>query len=173
MFYNKLKNVRFREMIFENLKKFIYLIENQRSGNPREAARKLAVSDRTLSNYCQILKNELLAPLVYDKFRETYIFNGSGRLVWEWVEGESLTVDSLGFKNKRLNCLNEIIKRAFFRNTGNVKTLASSLGISERNLHYYIELLKLEFNVPLYFDRKINSYVLQTSGCLYFRWQEN
>jgi hypothetical protein len=159
-------------MIFENLKKFIYLIENQRTGSPKEACRKLSVSNRTLSNYCHILKNELGAPLVYDKFRETYLFNGQGKIIWEWVEGEKHIIDSGDFKNKRLKCLNEIIQRAFTKNTGSVKSFSSSLGISERNLHYYVELLKLEFNVPIYFDRKINSYSLQTSGCLYFRWQE-
>lgn len=161
-----------RSMIFENLKKFIYLIQNQRTGTPREAAVKLAVSNRTLLNYCNIIKNELGGPLVYDKFRETYVFNGSGKIVWTWVDGIEPIIDHHTFKNKRLKCLNEIILRAYEKNTGNVTSFSLSLGISERNFHYYIELLKLEFNVPIYFDRKINSYVLQTKGCLYFRWQE-
>ncbi len=159
-------------MIFENLKKFIYLIQNQITGTPREAADKLAVSSRTLVNYCYLIKNELGCPLVYDKFRETYMFQGSGKIVWVWVEGIEPIIDQYNFKNKRLKCLNEIIQRAYHKNTGNVAAFSLSLGISERNFHYYIELLKLEFNVPIYFDRKINSYVLQSKGCLYFRWQE-
>ncbi len=160
-------------MIIENLKKFIYLVDNQRTGNPREAARKLAISDRTLLNYCYIIKNELGAPLVYDKFRETYFFNGSGKIEWNWVEGAEPILDNHCFKNKRLHCLNEILKCTFLRNSGSVKSFSKRLGISERSLYYYVELLKLEFNVPLNFDRKINAYVLQTAGCLYFRWQEN
>jgi transcriptional antiterminator len=160
-------------MIFQNLKKFIYLIDRQITGNPQEAAKKIEVSERTIHNYCHLIRNELGAPLVYDKFRGTYIFDGPGELVWEWLEGFELICEEKSFKNKRLNCMNEIVKRSKEKKTGSVKTLAEYLNISERNLHYYIETLKLEFNVPLYFDRKLNSYALQTSGCLYFSWREN
>lgn len=160
-------------MVFENLKKFIYLIDRQMTGNPQEAAKKMEVSERTIHNYCHLIRNELGAPLVYDKFRGTYLFDGHGELVWEWIEGVDAIMDTASFKNKRLNCLNEILNSSIAKNTGNVKTLAKNLKISERNVHYYIETLKLEFNVPLYFDRKLNSYTLQTAGCLYFRWREN
>ena len=35
-------------MIFQNLKKFIYLIDRQITGNPQEAAKKIEVSERTM-----------------------------------------------------------------------------------------------------------------------------
>jgi DNA-binding CsgD family transcriptional regulator len=159
-------------MIFQNLKKFIYLIDRQTTGNPYEAAEKIEVSERTIHNYCHIIRNELGAPLIYDKYRGTYLFNGNGELVWEWLEGDNMVTDKQSFKHKRLNCLSELLKWSIAEKTGNVKTIAKKLNISERNVHYYIEILRLEFNVPLVFDRKINSYSIKTTGCLCFRWRE-
>jgi hypothetical protein len=160
-------------MFIQNIKKFIYLIESQITGNPERAAAKLEISNRTLHNYCHLIKNELNAPLAYDKFRETYYFSTEGSLKWHWVEGIEFLSDGYHFKNKRLSSLNDIVNMALAKNTGGSKILASKLKISERNLFYYIDLLRTEFNVPIYFDRQVNSYVIQNRGFLSFRWQIN
>jgi transcriptional antiterminator len=76
-------------MNIEKVKFFIHLIEKQRTGTPSEVAEKLKVTERTIYSYVHILKNEMRAPIEYNKFRKTYQFERPGRLCWEWVKAET------------------------------------------------------------------------------------
>jgi hypothetical protein len=76
-------------MNIEKVKFFIHLIEKQRTGTPAELAEKLKVTERTIYSYVNILKNEMRAPIEYNKFRKTYQFERPGRLHWEWVKAET------------------------------------------------------------------------------------
>jgi transcriptional antiterminator len=72
-------------MKIEKVKYFIHLIEKGRTGTPSEVAEKLNVSERTIYSYVNILKNEMNAPIEFNKFRKSYEFERPGKLCWEWV----------------------------------------------------------------------------------------
>lgn len=72
-------------MNIDKVKYLIHLIEKERTGSPREFAQKLNVSERTIYFHLSILKNELKAPIIFNKFRNTYQFERKGKLNWEWT----------------------------------------------------------------------------------------
>jgi DNA-binding transcriptional LysR family regulator len=73
-------------MKIQTVKYFIHLVEKGRTGTPSECARKLMVTERTIYFYVKRLKSDLEAPIVYNKFRNSYEFSRPGRLNWEWVK---------------------------------------------------------------------------------------
>ena len=73
-------------MNIEKVKYFIHLVEKGRTGTPSELAEKLNVSERTIYSYVNILKNEMNAPIEFNKFRKSYEFGRPGKLCWEWVK---------------------------------------------------------------------------------------
>lgn len=48
------------------------LIVTKKTGAPKELAKKLELSDRSLHYYIAFMKNEMMAPIVYDSKMETY-----------------------------------------------------------------------------------------------------
>ncbi len=54
------------------------------TGTPSELAKRLDLSERMVYNYVRLLKEDLNAPVAYNKFRRTYHFGEKGRIVWEW-----------------------------------------------------------------------------------------
>ncbi|MBP6089739.1 MAG: HTH domain-containing protein [Crocinitomicaceae bacterium] len=78
-------------MNIEKIKYFIHLIEKERTGTPSEVAQKLNVTERTIYYYLQILKNDLNAPIEFNKHRKTYQFERMGKLNWEWRKAEPTT----------------------------------------------------------------------------------
>lgn len=76
-------------MRIDKVKYFIHLVEKGRTGTPSELAEKLNVSERTIYYYVHILKNELNAPIEFNKFRKTYQFERPGSLQWKWIKAET------------------------------------------------------------------------------------
>jgi transcriptional antiterminator len=71
-------------MNIAKIKNLIRLIEKERTGTPKELARRLELSERMVYNYVGVLRKDLNAPIVYNRFRQTYQFQEPGQLEWEW-----------------------------------------------------------------------------------------
>ena len=52
------------------------LIKMERTGNPRELAMKIVVSERTVYNYLDFMKTELQAPISYNTNKKSYCYDG-------------------------------------------------------------------------------------------------
>lgn len=50
------------------------LVLTETTGNPRELAERLGVSERSIYNYMSFIKTELNAPLEYDTLKKTYYY---------------------------------------------------------------------------------------------------
>jgi transcriptional antiterminator len=70
---------------------------------------------------------------------------------------------------KNMQLLIELIKQ---RNTGNPKKIAEILGVSERQVYTYLEILKIEFRVPIKYNKKEKTYFFTEEGELKLQWQE-
>jgi transcriptional antiterminator len=75
-------------MNITNIQLLIELIEQQNTGNPAELAKKLAVSERMIYKYLDILKSEFNAPIKYNHSQKTYYFTEAGSLDLRWQDGE-------------------------------------------------------------------------------------
>lgn len=51
------------------------LICIERTGRPKELSQKIGISIRTLYEYIAFMKNELRAPITYNKNKESYAYN--------------------------------------------------------------------------------------------------
>jgi len=65
---------------------------------------------------------------------------------------------------KIIECINE-------ENTNNPLEFANNLNISERMVYKYISVLKSEFDAPIKFCRKRNTYFFAEKGNLNLTWQ--
>ena len=54
------------------IKKIHSKILAESTGNPKIFAMKLNVSERTIYNYINFMRNELKAPIIYNRFKGTY-----------------------------------------------------------------------------------------------------
>jgi hypothetical protein len=72
-------------MNISKIKNLIHLIEKERTGTPKELAKRLELSERMVYNFVGILRKALNAPVGYNRFRQTYQFQEPGQLVWEWM----------------------------------------------------------------------------------------
>ena len=66
------------------IKQFILLVEKERTGSPKEVAKKLSVSDRMIHNYVHLLKNSFEVPIEYNRYKKSYTYTSKGKLLWEW-----------------------------------------------------------------------------------------
>jgi transcriptional antiterminator len=73
-------------MNIKKIKYFIYLVEKERTGTPKDLAVILDVSERTIYHYVQILKMEFNAPIEYNQYRKSYYFERKGQLNWVWIK---------------------------------------------------------------------------------------
>ena len=73
-------------MNIKKIKYFIHLIEKERTGAPKEVAVILEVSERTIHNYVRTLKIDFNAPIVYNHYRKSYLFETKGNLNWAWMK---------------------------------------------------------------------------------------
>jgi hypothetical protein len=48
------------------------LIHTKQTGTPVQLAKKVEISERSLNYYIAFMRNELKAPIVYDRKKETY-----------------------------------------------------------------------------------------------------
>lgn len=56
------------------------LINNKQTGNLKELAQKLEISERSVNYYIAFMRNELKAPVVYDRKLETYLYETECKL---------------------------------------------------------------------------------------------
>ena len=59
------------------------LIKAKQTGAPKELAQKLAISERSVNYYIAFMRNELNAPVVYDRKTETYLYETECNLCFE------------------------------------------------------------------------------------------
>lgn len=55
----------------------------QKTGTPKELARSLEISERTLYNYVLYMKEELSANIVFDAYNKTYKYASPCKLSFE------------------------------------------------------------------------------------------
>ena len=158
-------------MHLEKLTKFIQLVERKQTGKPADVAKQLGVSERMIYNYTKFIREELNAPIVWNNFKQSYLFSESGALIWKYEEAETIEQTNAIFKNKQLATLQRIYLGIKQSNTGSAAQFAKQLEISERSLFYYLNVLKNEFQCPLIFDKSNNSYQFKQAGNLNFKWQ--
>jgi hypothetical protein len=73
-------------MNIKKIKYFIHLVEKERTGAPKDVAVILEVSERTIHNYVRTLKIDFNAPIVYNHYRKSYLFETKGKLNWAWMK---------------------------------------------------------------------------------------
>ena len=73
-------------MNIKNIQLLIELIEQKNTGTPAELSKKLAVSERMIYKYLDILKSEFNAPIKYNHAIQTYYFTEAGSLDLRWQE---------------------------------------------------------------------------------------
>ncbi len=76
-------------MNIKNIQLLIELIEKQKTGNPAELSKKLAVSERMVYKYLDVLKTEFNAPIKYNRSTQSYYFTEAGTIDLRWQEGEN------------------------------------------------------------------------------------
>jgi len=50
------------------------LIQTKQTGNLKQLAKKLEISERSVNYYIAFMRNELKAPIIYDRKLETYLY---------------------------------------------------------------------------------------------------
>jgi transcriptional antiterminator len=50
------------------------LIKAKQTGSPKQLAQKLEISERSVNYYISFMRNELKAPIIYDRKLETYFY---------------------------------------------------------------------------------------------------
>jgi transcriptional antiterminator len=73
-------------MNIKKIKYFIHLVEKERTGTPKDLAEMLEVSERTIYHFVQTLKTDFNAPIVYNQYRKSYLFERKGKLNWIWIK---------------------------------------------------------------------------------------
>jgi hypothetical protein len=56
------------------------LIQKKQTGNLKQLAQKLEISERSVNYYIAFMRNELKAPIIYDRKLETYLYETECRL---------------------------------------------------------------------------------------------
>ena len=69
----------------ERLERIDQLVRLKATGTPKELAAKLDISESTLYEIFQMMK-EKNCPLIYDKIKQTYIYEKEGRLEMKFKE---------------------------------------------------------------------------------------
>ena len=70
---------------------------------------------------------------------------------------------------KNIQLLIELIDKA---NTGTPADLAKRLGVTERMIYKYLDILKSEFNAPIKYNHSTHSYFFTEKGTIDLKWQE-
>lgn len=67
--------------ILEQIDRYIQL---EATGNPKEFAKKLKVSERMVYNYIRFLRSKLDAPVEYSKIKRSYKYAEPGFVDFKW-----------------------------------------------------------------------------------------
>lgn len=73
-------------MNIKNIQLLIELIEQKKTGTPANLSKKLAVSERMIYKYLDILKSEFNAPIKFNRSIQSYYFTEAGSLDLRWKE---------------------------------------------------------------------------------------
>ncbi|MCG9881174.1 MAG: hypothetical protein MH472_11300 [Bacteroidia bacterium] len=60
------------------------IIKGGRSGTPKQLSEKLQISERMLYYIINFMKEELEAPIKYDRAKQRYYYEGEGQLNLKW-----------------------------------------------------------------------------------------
>ena len=60
------------------------LIKAQRTGSPKALSTQLGISERTAHNYLSFMRKELKAPIKWNSYKNTYIYENNGEFKFEW-----------------------------------------------------------------------------------------
>ena len=73
---------------FIRLESLDHLIRIKGTGSPRELAKRLNISERSIYEYIGLLKT-LGAPIRYSKFRRTYYYEDAGFLHFRFIKNSN------------------------------------------------------------------------------------
>lgn len=73
-------------MNIKNIQLLIELIDQKNTGTPAELSKKLAVSERMIYKYLDILKSEFNAPIKFNRSIQSYYFTEAGSLDLRWKD---------------------------------------------------------------------------------------
>ena len=65
------------------IKKLHEFILSERTGNPKELANQLGISERTVYSYISYMKTEMNAPIVFDNQKGKYLYERECLLVFK------------------------------------------------------------------------------------------
>ncbi len=68
--------------------------------------------------------------------------------------------------------IQQIISAINLKQTGTPKELAQKLGVSERMIYVYIDIIKNDFKAPVGYDKQLKTYYFKEEGVLNLNWQE-
>ncbi|GAA0194255.1 hypothetical protein GCM10009122_57590 [Fulvivirga kasyanovii] len=74
----------------KKVKEIDILIQQQNTGKPGEFARKLDMSVSNLHYLLRLLREELNAPIVYDRQLKSYRYSTAGSIVLDFVKDENI-----------------------------------------------------------------------------------
>jgi predicted DNA-binding transcriptional regulator YafY len=63
--------------LINRLKSLDYFIKSQTTGNARELAEKLEITERSVYNYLNLMKS-MGAPIVFSSYRQSYVYENNG-----------------------------------------------------------------------------------------------
>ena len=78
-----------------------------------------------------------------------------------------------GVKWRKMNIVKfqDFIELIAEGSTGSPTVVAERLGVSERLVYYYVLVLKKEFNAPIAYCRKQQTYYFTEEGKIDLKWQ--
>ncbi len=68
--------------------------------------------------------------------------------------------------------LRRIDKLINMRATGTPKQLAAKMGISERHLYNYLNIMKNDLDIPIKYNKLSQSYIYKVHGDLKIKWEK-
>lgn len=82
--------------LFFKLEYVDFLIRSKSTGKPKEFAEKLNVSERSLYDVIQLMK-DLGAPILYCKQKKTYYYTEEGNLTFRFQKKKALNLTSFSY----------------------------------------------------------------------------
>ncbi len=68
--------------------------------------------------------------------------------------------------------IQQLIEAIHAGDTGTPKDISTKLGVSERMVYKYIEIIKVEFKAPIRYNKVAKTYFFEGIGKLDLRWQK-
>ena len=68
--------------------------------------------------------------------------------------------------------IQKLIEDIHLGKTGSPKDISEKLGVSERMIYRYIEIIKIEFKAPVKYSRLNQTYFFEIDGQLDLQWKK-